>query len=463
MSGRHTLAAYSVVDTAQSKCFGVQDAMTCPASGAFFGQDAQYNGLQPSYTDNIDGTVTDANTGLMWQKDPGSKMQYADAVAAAGSFTLAGHSDWRVPSIKELYSLILFSGRDVSGVQSTDASALTPFIDSSFGFQYGNVTAGERVIDSQWVTSNVYVSTVMNQQECFFGVNFADGRIKCYPTSSNADPASPSGNSPGGGCTEGSGPCAAGACPDGPPPDGLCPDGSKPPPPSRRLASLGYFAIYVRGPAYGENQFAKIENANNSSSSVISDAATNLTWMLEDSGQGLSWQEALAYCESSSHAGLTDWRLPNAHELHTIVDYSRSPDTTSSAAIDPLFAVSSLTNEAGQTDYPFYWTSTTHATEGPVEGGYAVYIGFGRCLGKMNDQWIDVHGAGCQRSDPKTGDATSYPDGHGPQGDAVRIQNHVRCVRTGTLSSSTDPISMSRAGEARFWGFLAALLPLSGF
>lgn len=64
---------------------------------------------------------------------------------------------------------------------------------------------------------------------------------------------------------------------------------------------------------YGENQFAKIENANNSSSSVISDAATNLTWMLEDSGQGLSWQEALAYCESSSHAGLTDWRLPNAH------------------------------------------------------------------------------------------------------------------------------------------------------
>ena len=362
------------------RCFGAQDAMTCPSSGAFLGQDAQYHGVQPSYTDNLDGTVTDANTGLMWQKDPGPKMQYADAVAAVNSFTLAGHSDWRVPSIKELYSLILFSGRDVSGAQGTDTTGFTPFIDSAFGFQYGNVTAGERVIDSQWVTSNVYVSTVMNQQECFFGVNFADGRIKCYPTSStsSANPESPSSGEAPGGCTEGSGPCTGGACPDGPPPDGLCPDGSKPPPPSRRLASMGYFTIYVRGPVchgdildiswflviriqlsangshsfqknasecqaalerYGENRFAKIENANFSSSAVICDEATNLTWMIEDSGQGFSWQEALAYCESSSHAGLTDWRLPNAHELHTIVDYGRSPDTTNSAAIDPLFVV----------------------------------------------------------------------------------------------------------------------------
>ena len=32
-------------------------------------------------------------------------------------------------------------------------------------------------------------------------------------------------------------------------------------------------------------------------------------------------------------------------------------------------------NEAGQTDYPFYWTSTTHATEGQVEGG--LYPPFG--------------------------------------------------------------------------------------
>lgn len=43
--------------------------------------------------------------------------------------------------------------------------------------------------------------------------------------------------------------------------------------------------------------------------------------------------------------------------------------------------------------------------------------------------WIDVHGAGCQRSDPKTGSPDDYPTGYGPQGDAIRIDNYVRCVR----------------------------------
>jgi hypothetical protein len=44
---------------------------------------------------------------------------------------------------------------------------------------------------------------------------------------------------------------------------------------------------------------------------------------------------------------------------------------------------------------------------------------------------IDVHGAGCQRSDPKTGDLADYPSsGHGPQGDVQRVFNHVRLVRT---------------------------------
>ena len=42
---------------------------------------------------------------------------------------------------------------------------------------------------------------------------------------------------------------------------------------------------------------------------------------------------------------------------------------------------------------------------------------------------MDVHGAGAQRSDPKTGDASDYEGGRGPQGDVVRIDNYVRLVR----------------------------------
>lgn len=41
---------------------------------------------------------------------------------------------------------------------------------------------------------------------------------------------------------------------------------------------------------------------------------------------------------------------------------------------------------------------------------------------------MNVHGAGAQRSDPKTGNPDDYPYGHGPQGDVIRIFNHVRCA-----------------------------------
>ena len=70
------------------------------------------------------------------------------------------------------------------------------------------------------------------------------------------------------------------------------------------------------------------------------------------------------------------------------------------------------------------------------KGQAAVYVCFGRAFGFMemppnsgNVQKIDVHGAGAQRSDFKSGDPSAYPQGHGPQGDDIRIDNAVRCVR----------------------------------
>ena len=73
-------------------------------------------------------------------------------------------------------------------------------------------------------------------------------------------------------------------------------------------------------------------------------------------------QQALAWAEDLNYAGHGDWRLPNAKELQSIVDYTRSPDTTGSAAIDPVFDVTPIKNEGGQPDFPCYWTSTTHAS-----------------------------------------------------------------------------------------------------
>lgn len=192
--GTVSAQTYKIVDTDQTLLYdSISDVPAITSGNPFYGQDAQYNCYQPWYIDNGDGTVTDVNTGLMWQKTPDQdgdgdidyddKMSYAEALDSAAGFNLGGYNDWRLPTIKEQYSLILFSGLDPSGYEETSTDGLTPFIDTSyFDFNYGDQAAGERIIDAQFATSTLYVSTTMAGAETMFGVNFADGRIKGYPT-----------------------------------------------------------------------------------------------------------------------------------------------------------------------------------------------------------------------------------------------------------------------------------------
>jgi hypothetical protein len=382
---------YGVVDTGQDNCYDASGLQaTCPVPGeTFYGQDAQHTGNTPSFTDNGDGTVTDNVTDLMWQQSPDTdgdddieaddKLSYGDAVAGAATLSLGGYADWRLPTIKELYSLIDFNGVDPSGYEGSNTSGLIPFIDTDyFDFAYGDTSAGERIIDSQYLSITPYVSTTMGGDETVFGVNFADGRIKGYPLSMfNSDKT--------------------------------------------------FFVVYVRGNTeYGQNDFA--DNGDG----TITDNATGLMWSQTDSGEDLNWEEGLDWVQvknAQNYMGYNDWRLPNVKELQSIVDYTRSPDTTDSAAIDPLFSVTSFINEAGDSDYPFFWSGTTHSNRTNTPGNAGAYVTFGRAMGYMNNTWLDVHGAGAQRSDPKSGDPADFPEGRGPQGDAIRIYNYVRLVR----------------------------------
>ncbi len=419
---------YKIVDSEQSKFFDDKEVIDAPKKGdPFYGQDAHFKGHATSYTDNGDGTVTDNVTGLTWQKGY-EIMTYPEALEAIKKFKLAGHTDWRIPSIKEAYSLIIFSGSDVSPqLNAGSDSPGTPFINTTFfDFKYG--ANGNRTIDSQLLTSSLYVGST-ERDELLFGVNFADGRIKGYGLKFG--------------------------------------NGDKP-----------FMVRFVRGGEYGKNEF--VDNGNG----TITDKATELVWSKEDSKKAMNWQEALAYAEemnAQNYLGHSDWRVPNAKELQSIVDYSRSPLSTGTAAIDPLFGVSEITDEAGEKDFPFYWTSTTHENSGGSTGGAGIYVAFGRSLGNMSNMqmmpsqggnrqqmgrqgqqgqqgqqmgrqgqqgqmgqqgqqarqgnnnsepnWIDVHGAGSQRSDPKSGDPSVYANGHGPQGDVIRIYNYVRLVR----------------------------------
>ena len=438
---------YTVVGTGQTKCYDNRNEIAPPKPGQpFYGQDAQCRSVPPSYKLATDGlTVLDNNTGLIWQRSPdlngdgvldrSDKLTLTQAQALPAKLNAAkfgGFNDWRLPTIKELYSLILFSGLDPSG-PSTDTSKLSPFMDTKFfNFAYGDTSKGERLINSQYASSTRFVGKSFQGFNKLFGVNFADGRIKGY------DLQMPSGN-----------------------------------------MEKTFFVLCVRGnPQYGKNAF------HDHGDGTITDRATGLMWAQADSGKGMNWEAALAWVQKKNaerFLGHTDWRLPHAKELQSIVDYTRSPDTTHSPTLDPLFHCTQITNENNQVDFPYYWTSTTHASL--MAGGNAVYIAFGRAagwptgmpgqgvgpgrggpgrggpgrggpppsgggmgqlsvdglggppgMGQQNSgnvayHYCDVHGAGAQRSDPKTGDPRNFPHGHGPQGDVIRIFNFVRLVR----------------------------------
>jgi PKD repeat protein len=387
VSAPPTNGAYAVVDTGQTNFYNDTATISAPAAGQpFYGQDAQFAARLPAYRDNGDGTVSDLNTGLMWIKSRGTKVTWDATFSNAAACATAGHADWRVPTIKELYSLVQFSGANGQGFTST--AGYVPFIDTNaFGFAYGSGVGDERVIDCQDWSATAYVSTTMHGDPTVFGVNFGDGRIKGYP---RYDPAS--GNT----------------------------------------VPQTMYVRFVRGnTGYGVNKLV------NNGDGTISDKGTRLMWSRTDSGVGLAWSNALAWVQAKNaarHLGYGDWHLPNAKELQSILDYTRSPDTTGSAAINPLFTCTAITNEAGQLDYPFYYTGTTLvAGPGNAQG---VYLCFGRAMGCMNGAWLDVHGAGAQRSDPKAGNLSSYTyvsngyySANSPQGDAVRIANYVRLVR----------------------------------
>lgn len=106
----------------------------------------------------------------------------------------------------------------------------------------------------------------------------------------------------------------------------------------------------------------------NNGDGTVQDLDTGLTWTrcgllageepdTTDQCAGIkglyTWGEAIQACENLELAGVTDWRLPNIRELHSIVTYSYEdyPMTDSEAFPNIYNADRSLSH---------YWSSTSH-------------------------------------------------------------------------------------------------------
>jgi len=108
--------------TGQLKCYGSGGGTIDCGNALYPGQDAAYRAGCPAggrFVDNGDGTVTDTCTGLVWQQDTadvdgdgtvgdGDAVTWEDGLRYCEGLTFAGHDDWRLPNVKELFSILDF-------------------------------------------------------------------------------------------------------------------------------------------------------------------------------------------------------------------------------------------------------------------------------------------------------------------------------------------------------------------
>ncbi|SLM28552.1 exported hypothetical protein [Desulfamplus magnetovallimortis] len=147
----------SLPDTGIETCYdGDGYEIVCPSPGEpFYGQDAQYDSSKMAFEDNGDGTVTDLNTGLMWQqRDDGTEKTWQAACDYCDSLGLAGYTDWRIPDRRELFSIV-------------DLGRYNPAIDTDYFFD----TKG----DVYWSGSTYAVYT-----DYAWGVNFTSGSVSYF-------------------------------------------------------------------------------------------------------------------------------------------------------------------------------------------------------------------------------------------------------------------------------------------
>ena len=167
--GTPSVQAYSLPDTGQTKCYGDTYRIWCPQPGEpFYGQDAEYDGPGQAYQDNGDGTVTDLNTGLLWQQeghqytyDDGIQDYQQDAADYCAVLNLGGRSDWRLPSRHELVTIV-------------DFGKPGPMINSQY-FPIAQWSAGDH-----WYWSAEFIYAIDRRWGCF--VDFETGRMTVAPS-----------------------------------------------------------------------------------------------------------------------------------------------------------------------------------------------------------------------------------------------------------------------------------------
>lgn len=205
--------AWDVPDTGQTACYekvayGWIVKSPCPVAGeALYGQDANYAINPPSYT-KLDDTgaalsddaaewamVQDNVTGLIWEVKTAANKDdtytWDNAQNFAENLTLGGFSDWRLPTIKELGTIInrgrvdpaintsYFPNTASNHYWSSSARSDLSYVDQSaqmwaVKFNDGIVS----IMDDMGISNNFYVRAVYGDQLSSGGyIDNGDGTV----------------------------------------------------------------------------------------------------------------------------------------------------------------------------------------------------------------------------------------------------------------------------------------------
>ena len=311
--GSPSIGSENPLKTGQTVCY---DAGGLVVACAGTNQDADLlRGTARSYTDNADDTISDNATGLMWEKctqglsgsdcttGTATTMTRDTALTTCESATTGSHSDWRLPNVNELGTLLDY--------------AATPMINATY---FPAVQTGTAYYSS----TNVMLSRPNSWIIWFDNGDVTDALpsssryVRCVRT--EASPASSAAAQP---LQTGQTTCynASGV--------------------EISCAGTGQDGEYQAGAA---------RSYTNNGDDTITDNATGLMWQrchlgyqntycdnLSGSAIALNWVNAIAACEATTTASYTDWHLPNINEIKSIIDYSRGNGDSRRVTIDPAY------------------------------------------------------------------------------------------------------------------------------
>jgi hypothetical protein len=328
-------AASGVIDlprTGQTKCYDTSGTeIFCTGTGQDGDIQAGVAWPSPRFVDNGDGTVADKLTGLMWTRDETKQMTWQEALDYVKTLNTGSHTDWRLPNVNELRSLVDYSqydpslpqGHSFTNAKASDYWSSTTNAGVSFAyyawivnFQYGYIDGGG--YSSFGKTDGGYVRAVRGGS-CPVICLPKTGQTKCYDTSG----------------TEIS------------------------------CAGTGQDGDIQAGVAWPSPRF--VDNGDE----TVTDKLTGLMWIKGATGQ-MTWQSAIDYVKILNIGGHTDWRLPNVEELRSLVDYSQTEPSLPQG--HPFMgAVAS-----------YYWSSTTYASDAAGVWGVSFLGGSVLATGKSN-------------------------------------------------------------------------------